>query len=67
MEAAVGNRSVARNVSVLIWTLGNLRVRHTRREVAATRTGDKPPQQFTSCDTVNFVKIIVAAGMNSCD
>ena len=38
-----------------------LRSGHTRRQVVATRRGDKSPRQFASCDTVNFVKIIVAA------
>ena len=28
--------------------------------MAATRRGDKSPQQFALCDTVNFMKIIVA-------
>ena len=38
-----------------------LRPGHTRRQVAATRRGDKSPQQIVLCDTINFMKIIVAA------
>ena len=34
---------------------------HKENNKAATRRGDKSPQQFASSDTVNFVKIIVPA------
>ena len=34
--------------------MGQLRPRHTRRQITTTRRGDKSPQQFASCDTVTF-------------